>query len=294
MLGRNQPGPGMRNDVYKLEMPESPDSCAVFNSPHSGAYYPPHFLAESRLGAVDIRSSEDAFVDQLIDGAPLAGAPLLCARYPRAYVDLNRSADELDPALIRNVRAGKVNPCVKAGLGVIPRVVARGQVIQSGKIGMTEAKARLDKCYHPYHAALARLIRRQKDRFGLCLLFDFHSMPHSAVRPAGFRRRAQIILGDRYGTTCDRWVSDAAFEAFGRAGFRVARNAPFAGGYITRNYGRPKQNIHALQIEIDRSLYMNEATLRPNEGWNQIREMLGQVVFELARLGAHDQSVAAE
>ncbi|MEM9231504.1 MAG: N-formylglutamate amidohydrolase [Pseudomonadota bacterium] len=282
--------------AFTLIEPDQWTSPAVFSSPHSGARYPADFLATASLDANSIRSSEDAFVDRLFVAAPRLGAPLLAATLPRAYVDLNRAADELDPALIAGAQRRGANPRVSAGLGVIPRVVAEGRPIRSGKIPLREALKRLRLGYHPYHDKLETLLTRQRDTFGLAILFDCHSMPHDALVSAPMVRgsRPNIILGDRFGAACSRWVIDAATAVFTDAGFTVARNAPFAGGYITQHYGRPSRGIHALQIEIDRSLYMDEAALVPHKDFDGLVHQIGAVVAGLAGLGGTATPLAAE
>ncbi|HIP24665.1 MAG TPA: N-formylglutamate amidohydrolase, partial [Rhodobacteraceae bacterium] len=245
----------MKHSAYILESTPAPRSCVVFSSPHSGAEYPAGFLQRSCLTPLQLRSSEDAFVDQFI-GETL-GAPVLKARFPRAYVDLNRAPDELDSAIIHKALGMPTNPRIAAGLGVIPRVVANGRAIQLGKMKLAEAEARLKTCYFPYHTALRGLIEAQRQRFGTCFLIDVHSMPRAALAGGLLNKRAEIVLGDRYGTAADHWVTDAVAAFFSDAGFQVARNAPFAGGYITRHYGAPSKGVHVVQIEIDRSLYMN-------------------------------------
>ncbi|MEM8789231.1 MAG: N-formylglutamate amidohydrolase [Pseudomonadota bacterium] len=268
----------------------------MFSSPHSGSHYPAEFLAATELDKTAIRSSEDAFVDQLFAAAPGCGAPLLAAELPRAYVDLNRAADELDPALITGAQRRGANPRVSAGLGVIPRVVAEGRPIQSGKIPLREALRRLRVGYHPYHSQLDTLLRCQKDRFGIALLYDCHSMPHDALTAAPLvsGRRPDVILGDRFGAACARWVVDAAARLFTEQGFVVACNAPFAGGYITQHYGRPSRGQHALQIEIDRALYMDERAMRPNAAFQDTALRLSRVVAGLCAIADAAAPLAAE
>lgn len=286
----------MADTLYRLDLPEVATSCAVFNSPHSGSDYPASFLSRSRLDPLAIRSSEDAFVDLLFADAPRHGAPLLAARVPRACVDLNRSADELDPVLIAGASRRAMNPRVAAGLGVIPRVVAEGRIIFDGKLPLAEAEQRLNAFYRPYHARLRALLEDQRARFGQAILFDCHSMPHDALAsaPIVWGRQPNVILGDRFGAACERWLIDAATEIFRSEGFVVARNAPFAGGYITQHYGRPQSGIHALQIEIDRALYMDEASVRPLPEFDAVRTRIGAAVAALAKLGGQALPVAAE
>ncbi len=281
---------------YRLVYPKTASSCAVFNACHSGYGLPDAFTKQSELSIAELRSSEDAFVDQLIAAAPDYGAPILAANFSRAYVDANRAANELDPALIFDVPRQKTNARVAAGLGVLPRIVADGKVIQAGKITLTAAEARLKECYFPYHRALENLVGQQKQKFGLCLLFDFHSMPQAALKavPQKQGHMPDIILGDRFGLSCDRWLTDSVEQIFSRAGFVVARNAPFAGGYITRHYGKPKKAVHTIQIEINRSLYMDEKRLLPLPEFEKFRNRISDCINALAGLGPTALELAAE
>lgn len=282
--------------AFILSEPSQWTSPAVFSSPHSGDRYPAEFLATTELDPMSIRSSEDAFVDRLFASAPDHGAPLLAATLPRAYVDLNRAADELDPALIVGAQRRGANPRVSAGLGVIPRVVSEGRQIRSGKIPLREAFRRLRHGYHPYHAQLDALLTRQRQQFGMALLFDCHSMPHDALNaaPQVRGRRPDVILGDRFGAACGRWLIDGTAELFTSQGFVVARNAPFAGGFITQQYGRPARGVHALQIEIDRALYMDERRLAPLPDYGDVAARIAGVVAGLARLMDAAPPLAAE
>jgi len=281
---------------FTLREPAVCHSAAVFTSPHSGASYPADFLATADLDPMAIRSSEDAYVDRLFASAPDYGAPLLAATLPRAYVDLNRSAEELDPSLIAGAQRRGANPRVSAGLGVIPRVVAEGRPIRSGKIPLREALTRLRVGYHPFHDKLSDLLDDQRARHGKALLFDCHSMPRDALSSAPLvrGRRPDIILGDRFGAACGRWLIDAAAGLFADAGFVVARNAPFAGGYITQHYGRPSRGVHALQIEIDRAIYMDERSVQPNDQFDDVAARLRDVVAGLCILGDAAIPLAAE
>jgi N-formylglutamate deformylase len=286
----------MTEAVYALTMPGVVRSCAVFSSPHSGAVYPRAFLETIDLGPLQVRSSEDAFVDELFAAAPACGAPLIAARVPRACIDLNRAADDLDPALIAGASRRYLNARIAAGLGVIPRVVGEGRPIMQGKLTLAEAERRIRDYWHPYHDRLRALITESLARFGAAVLFDCHSMPHDAlnVAPLVRGRRPEVVLGDRFGVACGRWLIEGAEAAFLAAGFAVARNTPFAGGYITQTYGRPHQDVHALQIEIDRSLYMDEARIERRPEFAAVASALGRVVAELAALGPRPLSVAAE
>jgi N-formylglutamate deformylase len=282
--------------AYEIVLPEKRQTSVVFASPHSGRDYPDSFLSRTLLDSHSIRTSEDAFVDRLFDCATQFGAPLLKAGAPRAFVDLNRSADELDPALIQGVHGGAHNPRIASGLGVIPRVVANGRIIYSGKISLEEAKARLRGYYQPYHDTLQRLLNESHAQFGEAILIDCHSMPHEAVDGvvrAG-RPRPEVVLGDRFGAAADQDIVDRIEAAFLDAGLKVARNSPFAGAYTTSHYGRPSRKQHTVQIEIDRSLYMNEQMIRPNNNFDAFRNLLRGVVAQIAEIGARPERLAAE
>ncbi|EEE38377.1 N-formylglutamate amidohydrolase family protein [Rhodobacteraceae bacterium KLH11] len=243
-----------------------------------------------------IRSSEDAYVDQLFDSVSDFGAPLLAAAMPRAYLDLNRSADELDPALIQGARRHGHNPRVASGLGVIPRVVANGRAIYSGKLTMDEARLRIDTYWRPYHARLKSLLAESHEMFGQAILIDCHSMPHEAVSMSGGRGgvRPEIVLGDRFGAAASGVIVDQIEAAFAEAGLNVARNAPFAGAYVAQTYGRPNRHQHAIQIEIDRSLYMDEDAIQPNGNFQAFRNLLREVTAKIAGIGSDPVSLAAE
>ncbi len=286
----------MSNAAYILELPVKRTSCVVFSSPHSGRVYPESLLKKTVLSQSVIRSSEDAFVDQLFAPASEFGAPLISAAMPRAYLDLNRSADELDPALIEGARRHGHNPRVASGLGVIPRVVANGRAIYRGKLTMDEARLRIDTCWRPYHARLKSLLSESHEAFGQAILIDCHSMPHEAVAMASNAqsKRPEIVLGDRFGASATGEVVDRIEAAFASAGLNVARNAPFAGAYVTQTYGRPVRHQHAVQIEIDRSLYMNEDTIEPSENFDEFRTILRDVISEIACIGAEPARLAAE
>lgn len=288
----------MTHPAYHLLMPDARDTSVVFASPHSGRAYPPAFVRASVLDGHSLRSSEDAFVDQLFSDAPRHGAPLLLAGAPRAYVDLNRSATELDPALIDGVRKLAHNPRIAAGLGVVPRVVAGGRAIYRGKIPLAVAEARIAAYWAPYHAQLRQLLDQSLAQFGQAILIDCHSMPREALDGIAHvgMQRPDVVLGDRFGASAGAEVVDIVESALVSAGLRVARNAPFAGAYIAQAYGRPARGQHVVQIEIDRSLYMDEASIRPNAGFAQLQSILAQVVAEIAAYGRAQQGrqLAAE
>ncbi len=237
-----------------------------FRRPIAGARIRLHFWRQAVLDEHAIRSSEDAFVDQLFAAAPQSGAPLIAAQMPRAFIDLNRACDELDPAVIEGISRPPHNPRISSGLGVIPRVVANGRPIYSGKMTRAEAEARIDRYWRPYHTALRELIAESRSQFSESILIDCHSMPHEAIeahaRPG--HPRPDVVLGDRFGAAAGREVVERIEAAFAAAGLRVVRNAPFAGAYIAQAYGRPSLRQHVVQVEIDRALYMDEARIEPN------------------------------
>ena len=271
----------------------------VFNAPHSGAVYPPAFLAASRLGGLALRRSEDAHVDRLFAPVVDLGAPLMRAHFPRAFLDVNREPYELDPRMFdgrlpafANTRSMRV----AGGLGTIPRLVADGQEIYRGRLPVEVAVERIESLYKPYHRTLRGLIQRTARRFGHAILIDCHSMPSSSLG-RDEAARADVILGDRFGTSTAPYVVDIAEEAFRRAGLSVTRNRPYAGGYITEHYGAPNAGVHALQIEINRSLYMDEATIRPHVGFGDLQKAIAAAMAEsFARWAGwlDDWRVAAE
>ena len=282
--------------AYEVLRPERNLSCVLFASPHSGRDYSWSFLRSSVLDEHVIRSSEDAFVDLLFDAAPTFGASFIRAGAPRAYVDLNRACDELDPALIEGLRRQGHNPRVASGLGVIPRVVANGRAIYRGKISRAEAEKRIEDIWRPYHGMLQKLLDQAHQRHGQAVLLDCHSMPHEAmdgVVRTGMRR-PDVVLGDRFGASASGEVVDRVEAAFASAGFVVTRNTPFAGAYITQAYGRPARGQHAVQVEIDRSLYMNETLIRPNGDFDEVRAALRKVVADVAQIGQGRVPLAAE
>ena len=269
---------------FRLTMPAARSTAAVFASPHSGRAYSPAFLASSALDARAIRSSEDAFVDELFAAAPAHGAPLLAAEAPRAFVDVNRAADELDPALVEGVRRSGHNPRVSSGLGVIPRVVAGGRPIYRGRMSLAHARDRIDGVWRPYHGALRDLMEESRRRFGEAVLIDCHSMPHEAV-DGGRTARPDVVLGDRFGAAAAPGLVERVEAAFRRAGLRVARNAPFAGAYVTQAYGRPAQGSHAVQVEIDRALYMDEERIERRSDFASFQALIEEVVAEICAIG---------
>jgi len=258
----------------------------VFASAHSGRDYPADFLAASRLDALGLRRSEDSFVDELFAAAPAHGAPLLAARFPRAYCDANREAWELDPAMFAEKLPDWVNtasPRVGAGLGTIARVVATGEAIYREKLPFAEAERRVRDYWQPYHDALWELIAETRTRFGACLLIDCHSMPAHGGLTRGGAGPADIVLGDAYGTACASAVTALAERHLRALGYAVRRNDPYAGGYVTRHYGRPRERVHVLQLELARGLYMDEAAIERSSRFSVMRRHMDELMAVLAR-----------
>lgn len=282
--------------AYNLYMPEIRTTSVVFSSPHSGSEYPWSFIRRTILDERTLRSSEDAFVDKLFDSAPRHGAPLLAAIAPRAWIDVNRSSDELDPALIDGVKKASHNPRVASGLGVVPRVVANGRSIYRGKIDLKEAEARINEFWKPWHDALTTLMDDSVALFDEAVLIDCHSMPHEAIESVSHARgsRPEIVLGDRFGAAAGSDVVDKIEAALTAAGLRVARNAPFAGAFVTQSHGRPARNRHVVQVEIDRSLYMNEQKIRPNNNFPAFKALIDRIVSDVSDIGRADIPMAAE
>jgi N-formylglutamate amidohydrolase len=252
----------------------------VFASPHSGRLYPSSFVAASRLGPIGLRRSEDAFVDELFMGVVECGAPLIAARFPRAYLDVNRSPGELDASMFDaplGVTSDPAGPRVQAGLGVIPRIVRDGAEIYRARLAASEAGERLEKLYHPYHTALSRLIEETHAQFGFAVLVDCHSMPSAAAAP-------DVVLGDRYGISAGASLMRAAERMFERHGFSIARNSPYAGGYTTHLYGRPARGVHALQVEINRSLYLDEERVARGTKFAEVQMRIARVLADLTAM----------
>ena len=247
----------------------------VFASPHSGSEYSPEFLAQTRLGLAALRQLEDAYVDELFAAAPECGAPLLRALFPRAFVDPNREPYELDPRMFVDPlppHANTTSVRVSGGLGTIARAVTAGGEIYPAKLRFAEAEWRIAAYYRPFHDALVELLHATRRRFGVAVLIDCHSMPSVGGpldRDRG-RVRADIVLGDRFGVSCGAPLVDAVEGVLAGLGYRVARNIPYAGGFTTEHYGQPHEGVHALQIEINRALYLDERRVRRTEGMKRV------------------------
>ncbi len=277
---------------FEIVMPAQQSLPLVVASPHSGSVYPPDFLAASRLDRDRLRRSEDAFVDEIFAGTAGLGAPLLKAIFARAFIDANREAYELDPAMFEEPLPAWVNvrsPRVAAGLGTIPRIVSSGEEIYRRKLTLAEARERIEHFYRPYHDALAELVAATKRRFGYCILIDAHSMPSTEGpgQPEPGARRTDIVLGDCYGTACAGIVSSRARETLEPLGYRVTQNDPYAGGFVTQHYGKPLDFTHAIQIEINRALYMDEESIRPSPALARLARDMDRVI---AGLGAIERS----
>ncbi len=275
---------------FELIEPAARRSPVVLNSPHSGARYPEPFVRASRLDPLTLRRSEDAFVDELFLPAVLLGAPMLRAHFPRAWLDVNREPYELDPRMFEDRLPPFVNTRslrVAGGLGTIARIVGDSHEIYRGRLPVAEALERIERVYKPYHACLYGALAETQMRFGVALLLDCHSMP-STGNVRGERFRADVVLGDRYGTSCAPEISLMVERALTQAGYTVARNRPYAGGYITEHYGSPSSGIHALQIEVNRGLYMDEQRHVKSAGFDRLQADLCRAVSRLVEFPFHD------
>ena len=266
--------------------PKNIHTNVIYNSPHSGRLYSANFLSQTALSFKDIRASEDFYVDQLLTSVTQTDAILLEACFPRSFVDVNRAASDLDQKLIEKFKINSSDPRTAAGLGVIPRVVGEGVEIYQQKLSLEEVNIRLNTYYFPYHEKLQQLINQAIENFGTAILFDFHSMPHNCLgnRTSNNSRLPEIVLGDCFGSSCSSKFSQQVFDIFVAEGFNVTRNDPFSGGFITRNYGVSHKNIQAIQIEIDRSLYMDEKNLTLSAGYLKLKNKLHNVVHALSDL----------
>jgi N-formylglutamate amidohydrolase len=262
---------------FAVLKPSRQTSCAVFNSPHSGRIYPDSFLKTSRLSALALRRSEDCFIDEMFQAAVELGCPLLKANFPRAFLDLNREPYELDPAMFADPLPDFANISslrVAGGLGTIPRIVSEHEEIYKGLLSFPEVEARIARLYRPYHLTLQGLIDDTAAQFGHAVLIDCHSMPSTAAPPDSTGRGvgADLVLGDRFGSAASAALTGALEGAFAVQGFKVVRNKPYAGGFITQTYGRPHAGLHAIQVEINRALYVDERTLAPSAEFRAVKD----------------------
>jgi N-formylglutamate amidohydrolase len=285
-----QDGPAGAPAAYRLTRPgpEAPATPLIFASPHSGSLYPPEMMAAAAVDEALMRRSEDAFVDDLIALAPLGGARVICGRFGRAYIDLNRDPWELDPAMFEGDLPSYVQgrtARVAAGLGAIAKLAGEGQKIYARKLTFPEAQARVETAHRPYHDALSRLIGEAHAAHGMAILIDWHSMPSAAAKSVLTPRHGRgcdMVLGDRFGAACAPALTRLVERELEAMDFRVVRNAPYAGGYTTEFYGRPGRRTHALQIEIDRALYLDEVTLQPTEGLARLKAAVERLTAVLA------------
>jgi N-formylglutamate amidohydrolase len=276
---------GLASFLVTRPVPGAPRSPLVFASPHSGRIYPSPMMDASHLDGAAIRRSEDAYVDRLIERAPACGATVIAAQFARVYLDVNREAWELDPAMFEDELppyARGHSARVAAGLGAIARIVSEGEEIYSRKLSFAEARGRVEMVHRPYHEALGSLIGEAREAHGVAILIDWHSMPAAAALHAAAGAGCDMVLGDRFGGSCSPAVSRLVERELADRGYGVARNAPYAGGYTTEHYGRPARRIHALQIEVNRALYLDEATLAPTAGFAGLKADLEGVFRALS------------
>ena len=277
---------GAMPPACEIALPAEQSVPFIFNSPHSGRFYPRDFLTATCLDKSEIRRSEDFLIDRLFAPVVKLGAPLMSANYPRAYLDVNREPYELDPKMFAgrlpayaNVRSLRV----AGGLGTIPRVVSDAANIYKAPLPVEEGLARIERIYRPYHDTLRRLLAQTHVHFGLAILIDCHSMP-SNIRGGPARVRPDFVLGDRFGGSCMPELTDLAASTLQRLGYTVCRNKPYAGGFITEHYGRPARGLHALQIEVNRGLYMDEYGLEPHRGFERLSNDLATLAEALLAL----------
>ena len=288
--------------AFEILSPEVWTAPVVFNSPHSGTAFPPQFLKQTRLGLPALRKSEDCYIDELFGCCVDRGAPLLRALVPRSYIDLNREPYELDPRMFAGELPGYVNtgsPRVAGGLGTIPRIVAEGEEIYRSRLDFGDVRQRIDQIYMPYHRTLTALVDEVVAKVGEVLLVDCHSMPASATSHVAHAAAGPIdvVVGDRHGASCSAGITQMIEDLLRGHGLNVLRNKPYAGGFITQSHGAPHRGRHALQIEINRSIYMNEATLERTANFERLRQVLDQVLAAaLAEIGERFQprALAAE
>lgn len=271
---------GIDGDAFVVLRPETPGRF-VFASPHSGAVYPPEMGADPALPEASLRSAEDALVDRLITPGVEHGATVVLARLGRAWVDLNRDPADLDPALIDGVADGPVSARTAAGYGVIPRLTGDGRAIHDRRLTLQEARDRIARTHAPYHAAVADGMAAARARHGEAVLVDWHSMPARATQGVGGARGPDVVIGDRHGSSCGAGLSRRLRRAFEALGWRVALNQPYAGGWTTQAWGRPSEGFHAIQIELNRALYFDEAARAPGPGWPRTEKGVARVIADL-------------
>jgi len=288
------------NPAFEFFEPQSLTTLFVLNSPHSGRVYPASFLAQTRLGNLAVRKSEDFMVDMLIEGGTLQGIPLLKANFPRAFLDVNREPYELDPRMFEGSLPTYANTRsirVTSGLGTVAKIVAEGEQIYTDKIPVEDGIGRIEEIYRPYHAKLRNMLAKTHVKFGAAVLLDCHSMPSNGAQ-AGYKTRPDFVLGDRFGSSCSPAITHSAKNLLQQMGYNVEINKPYAGGFITEHYGRPQNGLHALQIEINRGLYMDETRMLTNDRFNEFAADMSVFFKQLTGLQWDDlsgtQPLAAE
>jgi N-formylglutamate deformylase len=262
----------------------------IFNSPHSGSVYPPEFLNASRIDLVSLRRSEDSFMDELIADLCDRGFPTVRVNFPRSYVDVNREPYELDPRMFTGRLPSFANTRsmrVAGGLGTIPRVVGDGQEIYRERISVDDALGRIEALYKPYHRALRRLINKAHQAFGTVILVDCHSMPSVGVS-RDEPRRPDIVIGDRYGTSCASVLPDIVEDIMSGLGYSIGRNKPYAGGFITEHYGNPASGLHTVQLELNRAIYMDERRRERSPRFAQVAADFTTLADALAQVPLSD------
>lgn len=285
MPARLEPAEVITGTPFRIARPTRQTVPLIVGSPHSGCAYPSHFLSASRLDPHTIRRSEDCLVDELFAGASACGAALLAANFPRAYCDVNREPWELDPAMFSDKLPPWCNtqtPRINAGFGTIARLVSSGLPIYNDKLRFAEAEARIRSCWQPYHRALAGLISEVRGAHEHCVLLDCHSMPSDGAVPQSVRPTPHFILGDAHGTSCHPMLPLTVERFLQDSGYRVRRNDPYAGGYVTRHYGKPGQGVHTLQIEICRSLYLDQQSYMPLPEFPRIQLLMSTLLQSVA------------
>ena len=271
--------------AFTILAPHVQEAPVVFSSPHSGRVYPASFLAASRLDPHTLRKCEDCYVDELFAGVSDLGVPLIAARFPRAYLDVNREPYELDPELFAESMPPYANTQsvrVVGGLGTIARIVADGEEIYRDRLALAEALERIDRLYKPFHSALSGLLSATWRQFGMAVLIDCHSMPSASIGQPPMAR-PDFVLGDRFGASCDSKLTRFLREVLVGLGYEVQLNRPYAGGYITEHYGRPHRGLHALQVEVNRSLYLDESSLTRLAGFGRVKRDLTAAAGKLLR-----------
>jgi N-formylglutamate amidohydrolase len=263
---------GESSPPFEIVEPAAWRAPIIFNSPHSGSLYPQDFVAASRIDLAALRRSEDSFMDELIGDLSQRGFPVVRVNFPRSYVDVNREPYELDPRMFTGRLPSFANTRsmrVAGGLGTIPRVVGDGQEIYRERLSVDDALARIEALYKPYHRALRRLINKAHQNFGTVVVVDCHSMPSIGVS-RDEPRRPDVVIGDRYGTSCAPLIPDMVEETMRALGYSVGRNKPYAGGFITEHYGNPASGLHAVQLELNRAIYMDERRRERSPGFAQV------------------------